>query len=260
MNHTALILGLLMISAIPARAEIQPFWDSITVTTSRPGQSITIHAARGEGRLTNLVVTVGAQSASVPHDELKDVLAPDLGSIRFVYREKAILVDAEKELQRFYVSMECVEPDSRLTGKLPETVIFHFVGTKYSQKERWREIPPSVSRHFKPEPETKYAVVGTWLFPRHNGQTASSEPAEGKMYHAWSVANEFVYRTALADEYVLPAHTTDALGDGVYHVAFAGKHGGGDLLVEVEVHQIGEREPVRVLRQSSQQESKRGRS
>ena len=83
MKQTIAIIALMWIVALSARAENIPLWDSIVVTTGDAGQLVTIHAIRGEGRLTNLVVTVGTNSLCVPQAELKDTPDPQLDTLRF---------------------------------------------------------------------------------------------------------------------------------------------------------------------------------
>jgi hypothetical protein len=128
-----------------------------------------------------------------------------------------------------------------------------------AQNERSREIPPAINRQFKPEAGKDYAIVGEWLF--RNPRSDWPGPALPKASRAWSLANEFVYRTALADEYVLPAHGTRPAGNDVYRVTFAGKHGGEELMVEVESRAAQGGEParierVRIVRQDDRQESR----
>jgi len=84
MKQTILAFVLLLSIGAYAQGENCPGWDSITVTTSEAGQLITIQAARGEGRLTNLVVQVGTNSICVPSSALKDTPDPQFNLKRAV--------------------------------------------------------------------------------------------------------------------------------------------------------------------------------
>jgi len=55
-------------------------------------------------------------------------------------------------------------------------------------------------------------------------------PADATTSRAWSMANEFVYRTALRHQYQLPASAAGPENDG-YVVAFQAMHGRGELKV-----------------------------
>ena len=107
------------------------------------------------------------------------------------------------------------------------------------------EIPAKIDRRFKPEPEMEYALAGEGLF-----HAAEPGPAEQKTSIAWSMANEFVYRTSLAEEYALPAQWSSPVRDGVYQVGFQAKQGQQELLVEVD---LGKR-TLKLLRKNGQQQ------
>ena len=258
-RQTTFIIALLMSSAVPARAQIQPFWDSITLTASHFARPVTIHVARGAGRLTSLVATTGTQSASVPEDELKDTPAPDLGSVQFSY--------VDRECRTFFVSVEMLRvpqppspsqipyatPLTTETQGLWEIVYFYFNDAQYSRKERWHEISVNVTRLLvEPKPGNEYLITGPYTYR----EGPAKDPATGQ---AWCTANEFVRRTALGERYVLPAtgagSRPDPLGgfrDGVFHVKFRGKQGQGDLLVEVHLRSTPACDSVRILAQNTQ--------
>ena len=121
------ILAIVLIAVIQVRAENIPEWDSITVTTSEPGQVVVIQAARGQGRLTNLVVTVGTNSIRVPAPALEDVADPQLDSVHFGYWSK--------DLKQFYVSVRCGRLSSFPGGREPQDVVFHFADGMFFRKE-----------------------------------------------------------------------------------------------------------------------------
>ena len=52
-------IALLATVSLSLQAEICPLWNSIAVTTSDPGQAVTIQAAQDAQRLTNVIVSIG---------------------------------------------------------------------------------------------------------------------------------------------------------------------------------------------------------
>lgn len=78
MNRTLPFIALLSAASLRLRAENCPLWNSITVTTSDPGQVVTIQAAQDAKRLTNVIVSIGTNMMSVPANELKDATDPQL--------------------------------------------------------------------------------------------------------------------------------------------------------------------------------------
>lgn len=127
MKRIILAFVLLVVMAVRTQGEINPYWDSIVVTTSDAGQLITIHATRGDGRLTNLVVNVGTNSLCVPQSELKDTPDPQLHSLRFGYWNK--------DLKQFYVALTCGRLNSFPHGKQPQDVVFYFGNGAFLRKE-----------------------------------------------------------------------------------------------------------------------------
>ena len=258
MKQLTILIGILLASAVPARADsLDSFWDAISLTISHPRLAgvtvpITLQAAKGEGRLTKLAVTIGTQSIPVPDDELRDVQGPNWRSMKFDY-----LGDVKS--QAFFVSVEALQrpqpptssqaphviPSTRNTQETWEVIYFHFAGARYSRKERWKTIPPSVvGDSFEPTRGIEYEISWPHLYRRW------VQAASYKTNWAMGVANEFVYRTTLGERYNLPATwggpAVDSFGrdregvfqrdrEGVFQVGFPGKEGHGDLVVEVRL-------------------------
>jgi hypothetical protein len=98
--------------------------------------------------------------------------------------------------------------------------------------ENAQEIPSQVDPDFQPKGGIEYKLTGSHLFrpnPEQNPGPASIETSR-----AWSNANEFVYRTALANDLVLPAMSAGLLENGWYSVGFKIKN--GKSRVEILVH------------------------
>jgi len=96
-----------------------------------------------------------------------------------------------------------------------------------------REIPAKSDSEFRPEVGVEYTLATGTLYRAARG----SEPVPGERDSsmAWSFANELIYRTALAKEYVVPAGQTGPSQDGWCQVGFTSKDGKSRLIVEVQV-------------------------
>jgi hypothetical protein len=95
-----------------------------------------------------------------------------------------------------------------------------------------REIPARVDSGFRPEPGVEYTLAAGTLW--HPAREAEQGPAERDSSMACTLANEFVYRTALAKEYVVPAAQAAPAKDGWHQVGFTSQDGKSRLLVEVQ--------------------------
>ena len=93
-----------------------------------------------------------------------------------------------------------------------------------------REIPAKVDHSFRPDPRFEYVLARGTLF-----RTFQPGPASGENGRAWNLANEFVYRTSLVEQYDLPAQWSGAFRAGIYTVGFKGKDGQGEIAVEVDL-------------------------
>jgi hypothetical protein len=124
MKTIILLVALVFMAALRLQAEICPLWNAITVTTSDPGQTVTIQAGQDAKRLTNVVVSIGANEMSVPASELKDATDPQLHTLRFGYWTK--------DLKRFYVFVTCGRLNSSPYGKQPKDLYFYFDNGKFS--------------------------------------------------------------------------------------------------------------------------------
>jgi hypothetical protein len=109
------------------------------------------------------------------------------------------------------------------------------------------EMPAKIDSEFRPEAGVEYALAGGSLYQPARGSDPG--PAERDTSIAWSIANEFVHRTALAKDYVIPAGQAGPTKDGWCEVGFTGKDGKSRLIVEVHV----ERRVARLLPQGGQQ-------
>jgi hypothetical protein len=84
-----------------------------------------------------------------------------------------------------------------------------------------RQIPGKIDTEFRPEAGVEYTLGGASLYRPARGSDPG--PAERDTSIAWSFANEFVYRTALAKQYVVPAESAGRRKDGSYEVGFTSK-------------------------------------
>ena len=96
-----------------------------------------------------------------------------------------------------------------------------------------REIPATIEPEFRPVPEVEYRLAAGTLY--HPAPGGGAGPAEQATSIAWALANEFVYRTALAKEYVVPAAQAGPVKGGWFRVGFTSKDGKSRLTVEVQV-------------------------
>ena len=95
------------------------------------------------------------------------------------------------------------------------------------------EIPAKIDSEFKPEAGIEYTIASPWLYHRPPG--GSPGPAQARTSTAWSVANEFIYRTALATLYAVPATQAGPMKAGWFQVFFNSIDGKSRLVVEVDV-------------------------
>lgn len=90
------------------------------------------------------------------------------------------------------------------------------------------QIAAKVDPDFTPQPGTKYEVVGAGLF-----RTDAPGPAEKDTSVAWSLANEFVHRTALAKKYAVPASSVTPDGDN-FKATFRSLGSEKEITVEID--------------------------
>jgi len=96
-----------------------------------------------------------------------------------------------------------------------------------------QEIPAKSDSKFRPEAGVEYTLATGTVYRAARGSDPG--PAERDSSMAWSFANEFVCRTALAEQYVLPAGQAGPTKDGWRQVGFLSKDGKSRLIVEVRV-------------------------
>jgi hypothetical protein len=91
---------------------------------------------------------------------------------------------------------------------------------------------PSAQTTINPTTTKTYRITPDTLF-----RTTEPGPAQMRTSQAWSIANEFVFRTSLRNEFVLPASSAEAEREsgGLYIVAFEPKSGGKRLKVQVDI-------------------------
>ncbi|MCF7730654.1 MAG: toxin-antitoxin system YwqK family antitoxin [Akkermansiaceae bacterium] len=96
-----------------------------------------------------------------------------------------------------------------------------------------REIPAKIDSEFRPEVGVEYTLAAPSMFhPAHAGDPG---PSERDTSAAWSFAIEFVYRTALAKEYAVPAGQAGPTKGGWFQVGFTSRDGKALLTVEVQI-------------------------
>lgn len=135
MKKNILRVALVLAAILSVRAETCPLWNSITVTTSEPGKSVTIQAAQDANRLTSVVVTVDGKIISIPDDELKDTPDPQLHTLRLGYWSK--------DLKKFYIFVTCGRLNSFPHGRQPKDVYFYFENGRFIGKQ---SSPTPISR------------------------------------------------------------------------------------------------------------------
>ena len=140
MKNAILPITIVFTAVLWAQAEICPLWDSITVTTSDSGQTVSIKASQDAKRLTSVVVNVDTNTFSVPVNELADATDPQLHTLRFGYWSK--------DLKRFYVFVTCGRLNSSPYGKQPMDLYFYFDNGKYSEV---RSMPTPTMRYLTTE-------------------------------------------------------------------------------------------------------------
>jgi len=92
-----------------------------------------------------------------------------------------------------------------------------------------RKIPSYVDSNFSPDPNVEYFITGKELYrPPHGG------PASGKTWKAWSIANEFVFRTALSKGHVLPAASVGPKGKK-FSAVFNNNNGKQKMIILVDI-------------------------
>ena len=127
--HLVVSIALILSVGTPALCETIPAWDSITVTTSDPGMSVTITARGNNARLSALEVTIGTNRMQAPKTALKDTAYPQLWTLHMGYWTP--------DLKTFYVALDCGQLNSSLPqGKQPETLLFYFSNGTFSRVER----------------------------------------------------------------------------------------------------------------------------
>lgn len=108
-------------------------------------------------------------------------------------------------------------------------------------------IPSKIDTEFRPVAGVEYTLEGGALY--HHDYRSNPGPAQIPTSTGWSFANEFVYRTALAKDFVVPAGQAGPTTDGWCEVGFASKDGKSRLIVEVHI----ERRVARLRPQGGQQ-------
>ena len=148
MKQTVLSFVLTAVAVAIAHGETCPNWDAITVTTSVSGQIIAIHAARGAGRLTNLVVNVGTNAICVPSSVLEKSSDPQLDSLRLGYWNK--------ELKQYYVALICGRLSSFPRAQQPNEFRFYFTDGAFSRTE----VSPTTRKKEDPTEQRHAVSVG----------------------------------------------------------------------------------------------------
>jgi len=88
----------------------------------------------------------------------------------------------------------------------------------------------STQSRLQPQTGVTYLIVANWIY-----KTDEPGPAEIKNAYAWSLANEFVFRTNLRELFVLPSLSSGKRKeDALYLVIFARKAGGKQLTLLVD--------------------------
>jgi hypothetical protein len=135
--------------------------------------------------------------------------------------------------------------ESRVLGKLPEItkilqgyfykMLDQDIELKRKQEAESgpREIPAKIDTEFRPEAGVEYTLAAPSLY--QPARSSDPGPAARDTSVAWSFANEFVYRTALAKEYVVPAGQAGPTKDGWCQVGFTSKDEKSRLIVEVHI-------------------------
>jgi hypothetical protein len=93
-----------------------------------------------------------------------------------------------------------------------------------------RVVPARINPDLVPESGTIYSLAGGWLYHAPNNEGLASKA----LGLGWKRANEFVYRTALANDYDLPASRSE-MKDGWFEMEFTSKGQKARLLVEVSM-------------------------
>lgn len=126
------------------------------------------------------------------------------------------------------------QPANRGTGFVVEAITLATAAAAPNATKAPREIPAKLDPQFRPEAGVEYTLAPSSLYRPKLGSNPG--PAEFATSLAWSFANEFVYRTALANEYVVPASGLGPTKDGWYRVSFSAKDGKSRrLVVEVDI-------------------------
>lgn len=168
----------------------------------------------------HVVVREGwVSNAAINHScVLKGRIAADPSTPQGIAAAKEI----ETENRRVLVNLR--EICSRFREKLPAASW---------NRGKIRVIPALADRGFIPQTNTRYSLAGPSLYQVPGGQHAG--PAEQFTGMAWSLANEFVFRSALADVFTLPATTAGPAKPGWHRVEFVGKDHQSRLRVEVDL-------------------------
>ena len=89
----------------------------------------------------------------------------------------------------------------------------------------------STQSRLQPQTGVTYRLVGNWTY-----KTDEPGPAEMRNAYAWSLANEFVFRTNLRELFVLPSLSSGKRKeDALYSVTFARKAVGKQLTLLVDL-------------------------
>lgn len=115
----------------------------IWLRTSARGEDARIRAERDESRLTNLVVSIGADVMSVPSREFKDATDPQLYSIRFGL--------CSNDVNRSFVSVTCFITNASTSRRQPQDLQFFFDSGQY---ERVQLSPTAITKEDLTEQST----------------------------------------------------------------------------------------------------------
>jgi len=103
-------------------------------------------------------------------------------------------------------------------------------------------MPAKVDTEFTPQVGLEYSLQGGPLY--YHDDRNNPGPAALTSSAAWSFANEFLYRTALAKQYILPAGSVSLRNNGWWEVGFTAKDGKSRLIVEVQMDRRIARLPI----------------
>jgi len=90
-------------------------------------------------------------------------------------------------------------------------------------------ILESVKSKLQPQTNVIYKIAPNWIY-----KTDNPGPPEFETAHAWSLANEFVFRTGLRDSLDLPAQSAGKQHKDLYSVTFGTRNNGKEVVLFVD--------------------------